>query len=172
MLKPFTSNKYTAKDSFSFAHDIQMQDTSQYMASLDVDSLFTNIPLVETINICCDLLFRDQPIVDGLNKSEFKTLLQLATQESFILFNGSYYKQIDGVAMGSPLGPTLANIFLGYHEEIWLSKCPKEFKPSYYKRYVDDIFVLLPNSSCLEQFKSFMNEQHTNMNFTMSMCHV
>ena len=143
-----------------------MQDRSQYMASLDVDSLFTNIPLVETINICCDLLFRDQPIVDGLNKSELKTLLQLATQESFILFNGSYYKQIDGVAMGSPLGPTLANIFLGYHEEIWLSKCPKEFKPSYYKRYVDDIFVLLPNSSCLEQFKSFMNEQHTNMNFT------
>ena len=87
------------------------------MASLDVDSLFTNIPLYETIDICADLLFRDNPIVDGLNKSEFKQLLTLATTESFILFNGSYYRQIDGVAMGSPLGPTLANIFLGYNEE-------------------------------------------------------
>ena len=121
LLKPFVSNEFTAKDSFSFAHDIQMQKTSSYMASLDVDSLFTNIPLVETINICCDLLFRDNPIVDGLNKSEFKTLLTLATQESFILFNGSYYQQIDSAAMGSPLGPTLANIFLCYHEAIQVS---------------------------------------------------
>ena len=167
LLKPFVSNEFTAKDSFSFAHDIQLQKTSLYMASLDVDSLFTNIPLVETINICCDLLFRDNPIVDGLNMSEFKMLLTLATQESLILFNGSYYQQIDGVAMmGSPLGPTLANIFLCYHEESWLSKCPKEFKPSYYKRYVDDIFVLLPDSSCLEPFKVYMNKQHVNMNFT------
>ena len=44
--------------------------------------------------------------------------------------------------MGSPLGPTLANIFLCYHETMWLKNCPKSFKPVYYKRYIDDIFVL------------------------------
>ena len=103
LLKPFTTNKYTARDSFTFANDIQAQCTSKFMASLDVDSLFTNIPLVETIEICSELLFRDQAIVDGLNKDEFKRLLTLATKESFILFNGSYYKQVDGMAMGSPL---------------------------------------------------------------------
>ena len=37
---------------------------------------------------------------------------------------GKYYTQCDGVAIGSPLGPTLANIFLRYWEDIWLNKCP------------------------------------------------
>jgi len=166
LLKPFTTNVYTAKDSFAFSNDIQTQDPSHYMASLDVDSLFTNIPLYETIDICADLLFRDNPIVDGLNKSEFKQLLTLATTESFILFNGSYYRQIDGVAMGSPLGPTLANIFLGYNEEKWLADCPAEFKPVYYRRYVDDIFVLFRQESCLAKFQEYLNNKHINMNFT------
>ena len=44
--------------------------------------------------------------------------------------------------MGSPLGPTLANIFLCYHESNWPKDCPKNLKPIYYKRYGDDIFVL------------------------------
>ena len=60
------------------------------------------------------------------------------------MFNGVYYSQIDGVAMGSPLGPTLANLFLAYHEENWLNDCPIQFKPTYYRRYVDDIFLMFP----------------------------
>ena len=166
LLKPHTENEYTVKDSFTFAKDIQSRSTSQYMASLDVDSLFTNIPLTETIDICCKLLFRDQPCVDGLSETDFKKLLTLATTESFILFNGQYYQQVDGVAMGSPLGPTLANVFLCYYEKQWLADCPDHFKPSYYKRYVDDIFILLPNAGCLNDFKDYMNQKHSNINFT------
>ena len=44
--------------------------------------------------------------------------------------------------MGSPLGPTLANVFLWHWEEIWLRKCPKQFAPKYYKRFMDDTFML------------------------------
>ena len=44
--------------------------------------------------------------------------------------------------MGSPLGPTLTNAFLDYHEENWLERCPFEYRPFYYRRYVDDIFAL------------------------------
>ena len=69
-------------------------------------------------------------------------MLSLTLKESFILFDNKYYCQIDRVAMGSPLRPTLANIFLCYHESIFLKDCPKDFKPDYYKRYVGDIFVL------------------------------
>ena len=50
-------------------------------------------------------------------------------QNNFFKFEGKIYKQIDGVAMGSPLGPTLANTFLCFHEQIWLNECPDEFKP-------------------------------------------
>ena len=43
--------------------------------------------------------------------------------------------------MGSPLGPTLVNAFLCFHEQIWLNECSDEFKPVDYRRYVDDVFV-------------------------------
>ena len=53
-----------------------------------------------------------------------------------------YYKQVDGVAMGSPLGLTLVNLFLVYYESKWLENFPQQFKPQFYRRYVDDIFVM------------------------------
>jgi hypothetical protein len=166
ILKPFTTNEYTTKDSFAFANDIRSQQASCYMASLDVDSLFTNIPLIETMDICTKLLFQENDTVHGMNREDFKQLLSIATTESFILFDNEFYQQIDGVAMGSPLGPTLANIFLCFHEKKWLSDCPCEFKPVYYQRYVDDIFLLFNNSGSIDQFKQYMNNRHPNMNFT------
>ena len=60
--------------------------------------------------------------------------LLLTTKEKVILFDQKYNCQIDGVAMGSPLGPTLANIFLCHQETMWLKNCLKSFKPVYYKR--------------------------------------
>ena len=73
------------------------------MGNLDVDSLFTNIPLEETIDICTNTLFENTEKVEGLSKIEFKELLSLATKESYFIFNGQLYKQVDGVAMGSSL---------------------------------------------------------------------
>ena len=52
------------------------------------------------------------------------------------------YKQSDFVAMGSPLGPTLVNVFMCHFENIWLENCPTEFKPVVYRRYVGDTFLL------------------------------
>ena len=68
--------------------------------------------------------------------------------------------------MGSPLGTTLANAFLCFHEQIWLNECPDEFKPAYYRRYVDDIFVLFRSPDHLEKFKNYLNSKHRNIRFT------
>ena len=84
------------------------------MGSLDVDSFFTNIPLEETINICTNLLYNNEDVIEGINKSEFKNLLSLANQESYFIFNDVLYKQKNGMAMGSPFGPTMANVFLSF----------------------------------------------------------
>ena len=62
--------------------------------------------------------------------------------------------------MGSPLGPTLANIFLCYHESNWLKNCPRNFKPIYYKRYVDDTFVLLNKPEHAQFFLGYINKKH------------
>jgi len=167
LLSEVTTNSYSVKDSFNFANEILSQNAEFHMASLDVDSLFTNIPLDEAVKICVERLYsNDTNKINGIPKSDFQKLLELATKESFFLFNGSFYKQIDGVSMGSPLGPTLANAFLCFHEDIWLKECPEQFKPIFYRRYVDDIFLLFSSSKHLEPFKTYMNSRHKNMNFT------
>ena len=70
------------------------------------------------------------------------------------------YKQIDGVAMGSHLGATLANAFLCFHEQTWLNEHPDEFKLVYYRRYVDEIFVLLHSPVSLEKFQNYLHSKH------------
>ena len=100
------------KETFELSNDILNQNPNIFIASLDIDSLFTNIPLDETINIIIKKLFSEDETVHNLNKDQFKCLLTLAAEEFYILFNGELYQQVDDVAMGSPLGPTLANIFL------------------------------------------------------------
>ena len=69
--------------------------------------------------------------------------------------------------MGFPLSPTLANAFLMYHKKNWLGVCPLEYRPLYYRRYVDDILVLLNLAEHLKRFHSCLNSRHLNISFTI-----
>ena len=66
--------------------------------------------------------------------------------------------------MGSPLGPTMANVFLWFYELKWHKQCPSQFKPVFYRRYVDDIFVLFEPAENLSKFH--LNTCHPNMSFS------
>ena len=134
------------------------------MASLDVEFLFTNIPLEETIKNCVNDLFSNNFYIGKLSR---KDLSKLATTESSFIFDNKLYKQIDRVAMASFLGPTLANAFLCHYEKIWLNECLSQFKPVVYKRYVDDIYVLFKSKEHLKLFVNYMNSKHRNIKFTL-----
>ena len=86
------------------------------MNFLDVNSLFKKVPLDETIEICLKKLFKSSQTVSGFNKQHVLEMLSLTTKENVTLFDQKYYSQIDGVAIGSPSGPTLANISLSDRE--------------------------------------------------------
>ena len=90
----------------------------------------------------------------------------MVTQGNFI-FNGEFYRQIDGLAMGGPLGPSLANFFLVHLEKTRMSRCPTEIKPKLYLRYIDDIFALLHANQSYEDFFRFINTLHPNLEFTV-----
>ena len=158
-----TSNEFTVKDTFCFAKEIVEQDCSLVMGSLDVDSLFTNILLDKTIDI---YYYSKQDVIEGIKKDEFSNLLSLATKESYFIFNEVLYKQEDGVEMGSPLGPTLANAFLCFYERKWLEECPSKFKPVFYRRYVDNIFLLFKSTDHLKKNCNYFNTCDPNMSFS------
>ena len=79
------------------------------MGNLDIDSLFANIPFDEIIDIWINQVFENTDAVEGFSMSELKQLLWLAAKDSYFMLKGLLYKQTDGVAMGSPLGSSLAN---------------------------------------------------------------
>ena len=68
--------------------------------------------------------------------------------------------------MRSPLGPTMANVFLSFYEVKWLELCPNEFKPVFYRGYVDDVFVLFKSPEHLSKFRDYFNTCHQNMYFS------
>ena len=73
VLSDITQNGFTVKDSFTFVDEILTQSSDLYMASLDVDALFTNIPLDETIDICLKKLFKTpDTLVKGISKNDFR----------------------------------------------------------------------------------------------------
>ena len=90
----------------------------------------------------------------------------MSVNSSCFVFNNVYYQQVDGVAMGSPLGPTLANLFLVNYESKWLKDCPVQFTPKYYRRYVDDICLLFKAKDHVKKFFRYMNSRHLNIKFT------
>ena len=143
ILKPVLEkySKRVVKDSFTFCEVIGKCQPGEgsFMCSFDIKSLFTNIPLEKTIGICLDALYRSDDITPpGVEEKVLRKLLIKCTQEVEFSFNGDMYRQVDGVAMGSPLGPVLANIFVGYCE----FRIPENRWPKFYRRYVDDTFSL------------------------------
>ena len=68
--------------------------------------------------------------------------------------------------MGLSLGPTTATIFLSLYEMKWLDQCPNEFRLVFYRRYVDDIFVLFESAEHLLKFHAYLNTRHPKMSFS------
>ena len=86
---------------------------SKFMISNDVCNLFTNISLKEAIKLAVNLIFEKRPEI-RITRKHLTNSFESAASGTHFLFNGNYYDQIDGVTMVSPLGPILANLFMGY----------------------------------------------------------
>ena len=109
-------NDYAYKDTFTFVSQIKNVNLSEtFLVFYDITSLFTSIPLQETIAIAINLIFNPNLNLN-ITKKELKKLFLFATSQTHFLFNVKFYNQIDGVALGSPLAPVLANTFMGFYE--------------------------------------------------------
>ena len=155
---------HCTKNSFSFCEEIRkVRASNEFLVSYDICSFFTGIPLTETIDIAVDLLF-EKNTGFKISKADLKKLFQFATSGTHFMFECKFYDQIDGVAMGSPLGPVLANLFIGYHEQKWLQSF-EECELILYRRYVNDIICLFNSKSDAQKFFVFLNQLHLKIKF-------
>ena len=146
----FSSN--CIRDSFTFADIIKtsnLDTCSVFHCSFDISSLFTNVPLAETIQIYADALYSSEHSPAPFPRQIFVELMTMSTSVEFS-FNNIKYRQIDGVAVVS----TLALDFVGYYESKLFQTTSK---PEMYYRYMDDTFVVFSNATESNLFLNSLN---------------
>ena len=170
LLNPLTLNDFTVKDSFDAANKIQQIPKELFNAgykfiSFDAISLFTNVPLAKTIDIILKRVYNEKLVTTNLTKRTMKKLLKDACSKTAFTLNDKIYKQIDGVSLGSPLGPLLANVFMTELEKDIIQKLIDKNFIKFYIRYVDDTLLLVkdevidPLLKELNSYKKILNLQ-------------
>jgi len=81
----------------------------------------------------------------GMERRELKELLETASKKSHFQFNGTFFDQIDGVAMGSPFGPDVADMFMIWFENLYMDII-KSHGVVFWLRFVDDVFILIDDN--------------------------
>ena len=178
LIKPYIPNEHTVNSTDQFIEKLRSFSCSKgdICVSFDVKSLFTNVPrqyTIEKIKKYFDERHGGTVIertdengkTASLCSGILAKLLAKCTKGHF-LFNKKLYTQVDGVQMGSPLGPTLANWFLGDIEGS-IFKDSKPWYPKFYTRYVDDVFAIFNSADDVSRFLNVLNNQHANLEFTV-----
>ena len=134
-------NRYIIRNTQDFPKILksqpQLEDDEEYV-SYDVESLFTNIPIKDTIDYIVQKIYVENKLPIICTQLIFTRLLEKLTTESTFIFQGKFYKQCDGCTMGGPLSVILSDIFMSKLEEEVV--IPRE--PKFYRRFVDDSFTI------------------------------
>ena len=137
-----------------------------FLFTMDVSSLYTNIPIDEAISAASDMLQRHLGNVNtfGLTLLEVENLMKLCLNNSYFRFDESYYRQTSGVAMGNKMGPAIAILFM---HQLELQMRATMVAPDFYVRYIDDICGLwVRGEEEFSQFATNMNALHPSIKFT------
>ncbi len=162
------------KNSYEFAYLLQhfKFGPDDIMASFDVSSLFTKVPVPETLAIVEQRLeevrqLESDPLsqITSLTNAGIMKLLKLALEECYFTYDGLLYKQKSGLPMGGRLSPILANIFMEHFEYTVL--CSSPIVPKMWFWYVDDIFIVWNKKlGSIDDFLHLLNKQHPNIVLT------
>ncbi|CAF4454753.1 unnamed protein product [Rotaria sp. Silwood2] len=173
IIKSIRNSNYSLKNNTDFLaflrHNSDLLKNNK-MISFDVESLFTNIPVNETIDIICNKLYCTNPkLRPFIPEHYFRQLLDFATKLTHFLFNNKYYDQCDGVSMGTPLAAIFAEVFMAHFEETYLPILLNCENPKLlaWRRYVDDTFVIAKMDVDKEKIQQTLNSFQPCIQFTV-----
>ena len=156
-------SRFSLKDHFQLVNYLNdLETVDGLMCSVDVQSLFTNVPLHETVNYIGEIIDSHNLSIP-LPTELLKDTILLCTENISFHFFDTPYSQVDGVAMGSPLGPVLADFFMIMIEEKLLNDIRTL---QVYKRYVDDTLIVCQSKESLTNFVNKLNACHPNISVT------
>ena len=165
LLSPLSKSDFTVSSTNEIVETLKQTKVPDdcELVSFDVASLFTSVPLEYTIDITLRKIYNDKLINTEIPKKEMKELLLLCTKNVHFTFGDNIYQQLDGVAMGSPLGPVLAGIFMVELETTIVPTLTEYLL--FWKRYVDDTLCFV-KKGFRQHILTELNKFHTNITFT------
>ena len=127
--------------------------------SHDVVSLFTNTPIDQSLQVIQTRLENDTTLKDRtmLSVQDIIDLLRFVLTTTYFLFRGQIYKQRFGAAMGSPVSPVVANLYMEFLEQKAIASAPLDCAPKLWKHYVDDILELV-NKNQVDNLTDHLNQ--------------
>ena len=136
-----------------------MIEEGEIFNSHDVVSLFTNTPIAESLDVIRDRLERDDTLKKRtlLSVEDILDLLRFVLTTTYFLFRGTIYKQRFGAAMGSPVSPVVANLYMEFLEQQAIATAPISCRPRLWKRYVDDILEIV-NKDQVDNLTDHLNQ--------------
>lgn len=137
------------------------------LVTIDVKSLYLNIPHKEGIEAVTNRLYYNNPNSEEIPvpTGTMKDLLSIVLTKNYFHFAGEMYHQVQGTAMGTKMAPSYANIFMAELEETLIAKYP--IKPVVWKRYIDDVFCIWPGPKAeVKKFVDYLNQAHHTIKFT------
>lgn len=151
----------------NFIENIPLPDNA-ILVSLDVCSLYTNIPQEEGINVVCQYYEEHYQSKQPIPTTHLGELMRLILKENSFKFNDKHFLQTHGIAMGTKMAVAFAVIFMAEIEKHLLAASPQ--KPIFWKRFTDDIFSVwtLPEKE-INNFVDFANSFHATIKFTHEM---
>ncbi|XP_066946920.1 uncharacterized protein [Macrobrachium rosenbergii] len=165
ILTPYIQGSHSLKSSAEFLEALRVVPPGGCICPMDVECLFTSVPINETIQMILDRVFRD-PTTPSLNIPEHALCASLEICTEKALFSNHcvhMYTQIDGVAVGSPLGVLFTNFYMGTVEHRVFEDIDQ---PRMCLRYIDDTFVSANSQEEIEnQWRAFHN--HSCLSFTI-----
>ena len=146
-----THHLQNTKDFIQQLKEVKLQQ-DETIISYDVKALFTSVPIQPVLNIIKNKLENDQQLQQrtSVSVSQITSLLEYCLRSTYFVFQGEYYEQLEGAAMGSPLSPIIANIYMEEFETRALSTSPNPL--TLWKRFVDDTFVVIQTAHKEEFF--------------------
>ena len=168
IIKPLVGgSQHHVKNNMDFIHSIEgiQMKTDECMMSFDVESLFTSVPVEPSIQIIKKLLEDDKSLHlrTKITVNQISCLLEFCLKTTYFIFQGKFFEQVKGAAMGSPISSIVANLFMEDLEVKALSTAPTP--PTLWKRFVDDTFIIIKRSS-KESFLQHLNSIDDNIHFT------
>ena len=146
ILKPLVGKSpdhiHNNQDFLEHLKGIQL-DPDEVMMSYDVKALFTLVPIKPALDVIEKLLKEDPGLQSRtlMSTQHIMDLLEFCLRSTYFTFRGKFYEQVEGAAMGSPISPIVANLFMENFETRALQSSPNP--PLLWKRFVDDTFVII-----------------------------